>query len=87
MEFPDYTIGKRYADIMKTMWFTFFYCPAIPFGTLWSILGILLYYYVDKYNIIFKRTVKENIGQELTIEMIELLEYCIVLHMFGNFFF
>ncbi len=30
MEFPDYTMGKRYADVMKTMWFTFFYSPAIP---------------------------------------------------------
>ena len=27
MENPDYLSGKRYADIMKTMWFTFFYAP------------------------------------------------------------
>lgn len=87
MEFPDYSMGKRYADIMKTMWFTFFYSPAIPFGTLWSILGISLYYFADKYNLIYRRTVKENIGNDLTIEMIELLEYSICFHLFGNFFF
>ena len=87
MEKPHYSMGKRYADIMKTMWFTFFYSPAIPMGTLWSIIGILLYYYVDKYNLIYRRTVKENIGNSLTIEMIELLEYCVVFHLFGNFFF
>lgn len=32
MENVEYTQGKRYADIMKTMWFTFFYAPAIPLG-------------------------------------------------------
>ncbi|EGR31304.1 hypothetical protein IMG5_113410 [Ichthyophthirius multifiliis] len=102
MEFPDYSMGKRYADIMKTMWFTFFYSPVIPMGTLWSIIGVTLYYYTDKYNLIYRRTVKENIGKQLTIDMIELLEYCLVFHtvfflkkkiiiqfilQFGNFFF
>ena len=63
MENPDYAMGKRYADLMKTMWFTFFYSPVIPMGTLWSIIGVVLYYYADKYNLIFRRTVKENIGK------------------------
>ena len=56
-------MGKRYADLMKTMWFTFFYSPLIPIGTLYSIVGIILYYYTDKYNLIYRRTVKENIGK------------------------
>ncbi|EGR27621.1 hypothetical protein IMG5_192990, partial [Ichthyophthirius multifiliis] len=80
MEFPDYTMGKRYADVMKTMWFTFFFSPVIPQGTVWSIVGVFLYYFTDKYNLIFRRTVKESIGKQLTMEMINLLEYCIVFH-------
>ena len=80
MEFPDYTMGKRYADLMKTMWFTFFYSPLIPIGTLFSIVGVILYYYTDKYNLIYRRTVKENIGEQLTVDMIELLEYCLAFH-------
>jgi hypothetical protein len=72
---------------MKTMWFTFFYSPAIPLGIVWSILGIIIYYFVDKFNLIYRRTVKENIGKNLTIAMIELLDYCSVFYMFGNFFF
>ncbi|EGR32359.1 protein kinase domain protein [Ichthyophthirius multifiliis] len=87
MEHPDYAMGKRYADIMKTMWFTFFYSPVIPMATVWSILGVILYYITDKYNLIYRRTVKESIGKGLTIEMIEMVEYCVVLHCFGNFFF
>jgi hypothetical protein len=42
MEMPDYSQAKRYGDIMKTMWFTFFYGDIIPVGTLFSILGIPL---------------------------------------------
>ncbi len=78
LENPDYNIGKRYADIMKTMWFTFFYSPVIPFATLFSIIGLILYYWVDKYNILRRRTVKENIGRDLSIEMIEYLEFVII---------
>ena len=63
MEYPGYSMGKRYADVMKTMWFTFFYSPVIPQGTVWSIVGIILYYYSDKYNLLYRRTVKENIGK------------------------
>ncbi|EGR32765.1 hypothetical protein IMG5_070910 [Ichthyophthirius multifiliis] len=88
MEHPDYAMGKRYADVMKTMWFTFFYSPAIPMATLWSILGIIIYYFADKYNLIYRRTVKENIGKGLTFEMIEMIEYCILLHcVFQNILF
>ena len=81
MEHPDYAMGKRYADIMKTMWFTFFFCPAIPLGTLFSLIGLIIYYFTDKYNLIYRRTVKESIGSELSFEMIELLEFSIILHL------
>jgi len=87
MEHPDYLSGKRYADLMKTMWFTFFYTPAIPLGTFWSIIGLIVYYWADKYNIIKRRTVKECISRDLSFEMIEMLEAIIIFHAFGDFFF
>jgi len=62
MEEDGYTMGKRYADIMKTMWFTFFYCPVIPLGSFWSIIGLICYYWIDKYNLINRRTIKESIS-------------------------
>lgn len=40
-------MAKRYAEIMKTMWFTFFYAPAIPIGIVWSMLGVILYGVID----------------------------------------
>lgn len=87
MERTSYTMGKRYADIMKTMWFTFLYSPALPLATPWSILGLSIYYFADKHNVIARRTIKESIGMGLSIEMIELLEYIILFHCFGNVWF
>jgi len=83
MEQVAYTMGKRYADIMKTMWFTFLYCSCIPLGTLWSILGLSIYYHADKHNVVVRRTIKDIIGADLSIEMIEMLEFSIFLHCIG----
>ena len=55
MEKPDYFIGKRYSDCLKTMYFTFFYCSILPIGILWSLLGIFSYFFIDKFNIISRR--------------------------------
>ena len=73
-------MGKRYADIMKTMWFTFLYSPAIPFGALFSLLGLSVYYFADKNNVIHRRTIKESIGYDLSEEMIGMLELCVFFH-------
>ena len=66
MEEPDYLSAKRYSDVMKTMWFTYFYGTAIPLGTLFSAIGLTLYYLMDYYNILRRRTVKESISNELS---------------------
>ncbi|CAD8147563.1 unnamed protein product [Paramecium octaurelia] len=84
MEEPDYLSAKRYSDVMKTMWFTFMYGTAIPLGTLFSAFGILIYYFVDYYNILRRRTVKESISIQLSTEMIEMLEYIISWCAFGE---
>lgn len=72
---------------MKTMWFTFFYAPCIPLGNIFSILNLILYYYIDKYNVLRRRVIKESLGKEITFEMIEMLEYIIILFAIGNFTF
>lgn len=62
MENPGYLIAKRYADNMKTLWFTFFYGSILPIGIVCSLGGMFLYYWIDKYNITHRRTVKETIS-------------------------
>ena len=66
MEQPDYLSAKRYSDIMKTMWFTYFYGTMIPIGLVCSLIGLFLYYFIDKYNLLRRRTVKESISSKLS---------------------
>jgi hypothetical protein len=87
MEDTCYINGKRYADMMKTMWFTFFYSPIVPFGTVCSVVGLVIYFWVDKYNTTRRRTIKETISKDLTFQMIELLELIVMFHAFGDFIF
>jgi hypothetical protein len=39
-------------------------------GTVVSMMGLICYYYVDKYNVLYRRTLKESISIDLTNEMI-----------------
>jgi len=85
METESYFMGKRYSDIMKTMWFTFFYGGVLPIGYFFSVVGLSIYYWVDKNNVIFRRTIKESISMELSTEMIELLEFILPFCTIGNY--
>lgn len=87
MEKPDYLTAKRYADIMKTMWFTFFYGTAIPLGLPLSCASLIFYYWIDKYNLLFRRTVKESISDELSQAMIGMLEYIVLFSAWGEITF
>lgn len=69
---------------MKTMWFTFLFGSAIPMGILCSMVGLTCYYWADKYNVMRRRTIKENLAKEVSIEMIEMLEMIIILNGLGN---
>ena len=40
----------------------------------------MIYYWADKYNIIKRYTVKESFSKDLTIAMIDFLEYIVLLH-------
>lgn len=67
MEDFSYVQGKRYADIMKTMWFTFLYAPCIPLGNFFSIISLLAYYYIDKYNLLRHSTAMENLSRQVSL--------------------
>lgn len=80
----SYLSAKRYSDIIKTMWFAYFFGLAIPLGVISSLFGLILYYYVDKYNILRRRTVKESISKELSIQMLYFLEAIVVFGPIGS---
>lgn len=48
MEAPNYSMSDRYADIIKTMWFVFMYATLIPLVVLLFLVGMILFYWIDK---------------------------------------
>ncbi len=45
-------MGLRYGNVMKTLFFTASISPFVPLGTLFSVVGLLICYWVDKYLLI-----------------------------------
>jgi hypothetical protein len=75
MEDFNYSMGKRYAEIIKTIWFTFLYLSLIPFGAMLSLIGLTLYYWADKYNLLRRSSIKQNISGKLAILVMKLLDF------------
>jgi hypothetical protein len=73
-EGPALDIAQIYANVMKTMLFTAFYATLIPAGAAFSLLSIILLYWVMKYLLLrrFSRPLPTN--QNLCEEMVDYLE-------------
>ena len=67
------------------MWFTFFYGAIIPIGIPLSMTGIMLYYLVDKFNVLRRRTIKEKLSGKLSDRMTGLLELILAFNGVGNY--
>lgn len=46
--YPEHDIEWRYADLMKTLFITYFYAPILPAGYIISFFGIVMYYWTEK---------------------------------------
>ncbi len=83
MEDFQYDMGKRYAEILETVWFTFLYVSLIPMGSFLTFVGVGLYYWVDKYNLLRRSSVHENISGKLSLIAMKLLDAVLVFMPLG----
>jgi hypothetical protein len=87
MENMQYNMGKRYAEIIEIMWFTFLYVSLIPIGACLSAAGLCLYYWVDKYNLLRRSSVNSNIAGELSLFSMKLLDFTLLCKPLGEILF
>lgn len=83
MEDFNYDMGKRYAEVLETMWFTFLYLTLIPFGAMLTLSGLIIYYWVDKYNLLRRSSVKEKISGELASWALKQLDLTLFFRAIG----
>ena len=87
MEDSEYEMGKRYAEIIETMWFTFLYSTLVPIGAFISVIGIGIYYWVDKYNLLRRSSFSSEVQGKLVFTSMNLLDFTLVLNMIGSLLF
>jgi hypothetical protein len=56
------------------MWFTFLYADLIPAGTILIILGLMAYYWIDKYNLLRRASIDGNMSGSIVLGCMKLLD-------------
>lgn len=79
MEKMDFDIIYRYSIVIKTMYICAFYADVIPIALLLGLLSLLVTYWIDKYNLLRRRSVVCNMSSDLAHDMVDILEYCLIL--------
>jgi len=65
------------------MWFTYLYSSLIPLGAFFSAIGLSLYYWIDKYNLLRRSSVNSNISGELSLFSMKLLDFTLICKPIG----
>jgi hypothetical protein len=87
MEYPNYNLAKAYGEALQMIFQGAFLAPLLPISILYTIIGMIVFYWTEKYILTKKRSAKHHISYELTVEMIELLEMVILVFSFSSFLF
>ena len=62
------------------------YGNIIPIGNLFSVTCLILYYWIDKYNLLRKSSLMPYISNELSDQMINLLDLVLVIKPLTNLY-
>lgn len=87
MSHTSYIMGKRIAEIVETMWFTYLYATMIPLGAFITFVGLGFYYWIDKFNLLRKSSLTQNISGEMTLFSLKLLDFTLILRPIGEMIF
>ena len=87
MEDTQYDMGKRYAEIIETMWFTYLYLTLLPVGAIISFGGIVIYYWIDKYNLLRRSALTTEVSGKLVLTSMTLIDFTLVLIPIGGLMF
>jgi len=82
-----YDMGKRYAELIEMMWFTFLYADLIPIGAFLILVGFGIYYWIDKYNLLRRSSLEGNISGDLAMKCLFLLDLTLFWRFLGELIF
>ncbi len=83
LEYPEYDVGKRYGEVLEIVWFTYLYMTLIPLGGFLSCIGLALYYWIDKYNLLRRSSMHSHVSGNLIYLTLNMLDFTLVLRVAG----
>lgn len=69
------------------MWFTTLYCSLIPVGAMASLVGLCIYYWVDRYNLLRRSAIKYKVSGKMVRLALKLLDFSLILRPVGQILF
>lgn len=69
------------------MWFVYLYSTLLPIGAMIICLGLIAYYWVDKYNLLRRSKVRGKISGDFIATSLTMLDFTLVLRPIGSFIF
>jgi hypothetical protein len=69
------------------MWFTFLYSELIPLGSFLVLIGLILYYWVDKLNFLRRSALKAGISGKMSLLSLKSLDATLFLAPAGRVLF
>jgi uncharacterized protein YjeT (DUF2065 family) len=69
------------------MWFTFLYSELIPLGSFLVLIGLFLYYWVDKYNFLRRSALKGGVSGKMSLLSLKSLDATLFLAPAGRVLF
>lgn len=69
------------------MWFTYLYASIIPIGAFLILIGLSIFYWVDKYNLLRHSSVKKNVSGVLSAKALVMLDLTLIIKPAGELIF
>lgn len=86
-EFVDIELAYKYSYISKTLLMTFFYLPVFPLGIVFSICGLFLGFYLEKYNIAYRYRRPEMMNEAICKFYTNFFEVNFLMLSLGDYIF
>lgn len=79
-------LALRFANVNKTLIFTGLFAPFIPVGLIFSLVGFVIVYWIDKYLLLRRYVSAYKLSYSLPKAMLNTSEWFIVAYSLGNLF-
>ena len=86
-EYVDIELAYKYSYIFKTLLMTFFYLPLFPLGIIFSMCGLILAFYLEKFNIGYRYKRPEMMNETICKFYVNFFEVNFLMLALGDYIF